>query len=241
MVYSESDFIIPALREMLRRDKTGITTAELMQHLRDVLNPTGYDLELAPPRNDDRFSEKVRNLASHKKNLIHTLAAKEEFANGKWHINNAGKKYLNDLDDVDVALRNQGFTSTQRIKILKSPNNQIFIEEGEVSITHQIIRKRSTKLREEALKNYSEKDGRIICRGCGFEGSKTYGESGQGLIEIHHLEPISTTQKNIKIAIKEALLKVTPLCPNCHRLVHKEKDNLLSLADLNKMTDFKYS
>lgn len=64
MVYTESDFIIPALQEMRKRSPDGITTSELIAHLREVLEPSGYDLEIANFRNDDHFSEKVRNAAT---------------------------------------------------------------------------------------------------------------------------------------------------------------------------------
>jgi hypothetical protein len=42
-----------------------ITTEELIPQLRDIMKPSGVDLEILSNRSDDKFSQKVRNLKSH--------------------------------------------------------------------------------------------------------------------------------------------------------------------------------
>lgn len=65
-IYSEEDLIIPALFELyLNRD--GMTTAMLIKSLSAALTPEGPDAEILFGRNDSRFSQKVRNLISHKR------------------------------------------------------------------------------------------------------------------------------------------------------------------------------
>lgn len=77
-IYSEEDLIIPALFELyLNRD--GMTTAMLIKALSIALTPEGTDAEILFGRNDSRFSQKVRNLISHKR--LHpfvTLSLKEK-------------------------------------------------------------------------------------------------------------------------------------------------------------------
>ena len=64
--YSESELIIPALKIISERTD-GITTAELIMALREELKPSGKDIKPLKGRNDDAFSQKVRNLISHKR------------------------------------------------------------------------------------------------------------------------------------------------------------------------------
>lgn len=61
--YSE-DEIIPVALELIRNNQ-GIRTSELIQSARQVMNPTGEDLEILNGRSDDKFSQKVRNIKSH--------------------------------------------------------------------------------------------------------------------------------------------------------------------------------
>ena len=56
---------------------------------------------------------------------------------------------------------------------------------------------------------------------------------GKGYIEIHHLKPIHEHDiEGEKQIAEKALEKLIPLCSNCHRMVHRERDNLLSLEEL---------
>lgn len=64
--YTESELIIPALK-IISAKTDGITTAELIIALREELKPSGKDIKPLKGRNDDAFSQKVRNLISHKR------------------------------------------------------------------------------------------------------------------------------------------------------------------------------
>ena len=43
----------------------GIHTSQLIDEIRGIMNPSGEDCEILHDRNDDKFSQKVRNLKSH--------------------------------------------------------------------------------------------------------------------------------------------------------------------------------
>lgn len=61
--YTESEIAVKALEVIKRRP--GIRTSELIEELRIIMKPSGEDLKTLDHRNDDKFSQKVRNLKSH--------------------------------------------------------------------------------------------------------------------------------------------------------------------------------
>lgn len=65
--YSESELVLPSLYLMGQSSIGSITTTDLIAGLRDLLKPSGEDLTILSGRNDDKFSQKVRNLVSHRK------------------------------------------------------------------------------------------------------------------------------------------------------------------------------
>ncbi len=87
-IYSEKDLILPALK-LISESQEGMNTTELKERLRSTLKPCGHDLDILQGRNDDVFSQKVRNLISHK-----TLNKYVDIANGKYHINKDGLEFI---------------------------------------------------------------------------------------------------------------------------------------------------
>lgn len=80
--YSEEE-IIPVVVGLIR-NKPGIRTSELISGARNIMTPTGEDLEILNNRNDDKFSQKVRNIKSHDsiKNLVYTIGER----NRQWYL-----------------------------------------------------------------------------------------------------------------------------------------------------------
>lgn len=64
----EGDLVIPALRQAASRPNGFVTTSDLIAELTELFQPTGEDAEILAGRTDSRFTQKVRNLVSHKKN-----------------------------------------------------------------------------------------------------------------------------------------------------------------------------
>jgi len=65
MTITEKELIIPALLALRNAPNGTLTTTQLIQILRNELKPAGDDLTILKDRNDDKFSQKVRNLKSH--------------------------------------------------------------------------------------------------------------------------------------------------------------------------------
>ena len=66
MSITESEVRNEALVELAGSANGTLTTSELIEVLEARLRPTGKDAELARERSDTYFSQKVRNLVSHR-------------------------------------------------------------------------------------------------------------------------------------------------------------------------------
>ncbi|QUL37893.1 hypothetical protein [Erythrobacter sp. JK5] len=62
----ERDLIIPALRAAAASLGGEITTTKLIEVMEDEFQPEGTDAQILDGRNDTYFSQKVRNLVSHR-------------------------------------------------------------------------------------------------------------------------------------------------------------------------------
>ncbi|MCL2062392.1 MAG: HNH endonuclease [Firmicutes bacterium] len=71
-----------------------------------------------------------------------------------------------------------------------------------------------------------------ICKVCGFNFYQTYGELGKDFIEVHHKKPLYSLDEEIVINPAEDLVAV---CSNCHHMLHRNKDEILTIEDLIKL------
>ena len=97
--------------------------------------------------------------------------------------------------------------------------------EGARKLVYSSVAERDSKLRTTAL----EKHG-ATCSACGFNFWEFYGPYGLGFIHIHHLKPLAGGIQNVDPATD-----LVPLCANCHSIVHRRRDQLLSVADLKAL------
>jgi hypothetical protein len=72
----------------------------------------------------------------------------------------------------------------------------------------------------------------LKCSVCDFDFGNVYGAHGEGFIEMHHLNPISSGKRKTKVD------DLTPVCSNCHRMLHKGKE-LLTVKELKKVMENK--
>lgn len=87
---------------------------------------------------------------------------------------------------------------------------------------------RNPQNREIAIKIHGTK-----CMACGFDFSKFYGERGKDFIEVHHTKPLFQSGQH-KINPETDLIC---LCSNCHSMIHRVKDHVLTLNELKKIID----
>lgn len=70
------------------------------------------------------------------------------------------------------------------------------------------------------------------CCICGFDFEMVYGERGKGFIEVHHTKPLSEVEDEVVI---DPATDLVPVCSNCHRMIHRRKDDVLSIDLMKKL------
>ena len=71
----------------------------------------------------------------------------------------------------------------------------------------------------------------LVCSVCGFDFEKRYGERGKNFIEIHHVKPLSHLDSEEFVDPKTDLF---PVCANCHRMIHRRRDSIVSIEEMRK-------
>jgi hypothetical protein len=90
--YTESELIEPTLK-LLAAHPEGMSTTDLIEKLTALFKPDGHDDEILANRNDTHFSQKVRNLVSHRTMERKDLWTYSE-SDGVHRITAAGQAYL---------------------------------------------------------------------------------------------------------------------------------------------------
>lgn len=241
---TESALILPSLY-LMKINKGKITTSELIEKLRLIMKPSGEDLEILLGRKDDKFSQKVRNLKSHKtfENLGYA-EYKGEPKKGFVEITDEGENHLkhnqeilkyllsNDFDYSDLTESLEKIESNHDNKKIQTFDENLLIQEGIKTVIKSKVYNRSLLLRNYAIERFTE-SGHISCKSCAFDFYKFYGDIGKGFIEIHHIKPIFQYEdSDIQNTIENALENLAPLCSNCHRMIHRNRSNPLEIQSL---------
>ena len=229
---TESELVLPSLFIMSTKKDGCVSTSELIERLTDIFKPTGLDAMILEGRRDTYFSQKVRNLKSH--STFSRYGYAEDIYQG-FRITEKGRAFVLSKNDVlkymfadfnveDILSSCGSLLHTQSRKVI--PLSE-FIEEGSlVKVTTSVkIRTRSARLRDVAIEHFSH-NGLLYCDCCNFESKAFYGDTYglKGCIEIHHIKPIYQYEDDDENkTIEAALRNLMPVCPNCHRIIHKNK------------------
>jgi len=124
------------------------------------------------------------------------------------------------------ALRKANLPSFQDLPPIKQvPKPELW--EGAKSTTLVSVHERPRAARLQCLEVHG-----TVCFGCGFDFGTFYGPEAEGLIEVHHINPISQSGGRRRVNPTKDLI---PLCANCHRVVHLRKPKPLSLPELKEL------
>lgn len=153
-----------------------------------------------------------------------------------WHEDyNPSKNFIWKLrDELVQAIDELGIFSEIEYDNYDEYENIDIIEntpEGKKKVRYVSKYERSNKNRHLAIKIHG-----TVCKICGFDFEKTYGERGKGFIEVHHIKPLYENQEEIVINPKEDLICV---CSNCHRMFHRRKDRVPTPDELKKLVNRK--
>ena len=69
------------------------------------------------------------------------------------------------------------------------------------------------------------------CKGCGLQMDERYGSVAAGLIEVHHITPVSELGEAYLL---DPVKDLVPLCPNCHAVVHRRSPPL-AIGELQEL------
>ncbi len=238
MDYFEKDLEIPFLK-VLSENPNGLPMKRIKKILLNRLNPNGSCAEVSPTRPAEiKLHQRIGNFTPERERRIFTrgyVTYNEDTAIYK--IAQSGIKFLNDNEEAYESITKQGFTLKLRDKENDNDYKNVLVEEGSVKYMSSIQRKRSKKLRDLKIKQIKkEHNEKLPCCGCGFDFEDKYDGNGKDFIHIHHTEPIRLKEVVGTITnMEEALKKVVPLCSNCHSIVHRDEDNMLSIQELKKI------
>lgn len=242
MRIEEKTLILPAL--YIIKENGTASTSELIKGLTKFFNPSGEDAEILNNRSDTKFSQKVRNLKSHREN--NGMVILTNYDNGKYSLTTEGEEYLLENSESIRYINENPFKYDDKqnlinvIDSIKEKKKNVYIydesdivSEGKTTKKETLIKKRCAKLREAVIAKYTREDGRIICEVCGFDFEEKYGEQGAGYIEIHHEKPVyQYSDDGFESYIKEAVEKMKPLCANCHRMIHRKIKEPITINEL---------
>lgn len=100
-------------------------------------------------------------------------------------------------------------------------------KEGSKKVFYTNRYERNPKNRKECIKYHGTK-----CAVCGFNYQKAYGEWGKDYIEVHHIIPLHTLDEEIAV---NPITDLLPICANCHRMIHRKKNNVLTVSQLKNI------
>jgi 5-methylcytosine-specific restriction enzyme A len=98
--------------------------------------------------------------------------------------------------------------------------------EGKKGYRYSSYYERIAANREAALSIHG-----YTCKACNFNFTDIYGDLGKDFIHVHHIKPISQSGETV-IDPKTDLI---PLCPNCHSMIHRDKERTLGIEDLKQI------
>lgn len=124
----------------------------------------------------------------------------------------------------EVVNYNNVFEALEAIEISEKPEI-VSRTEGGVKVKISSVVERNPSLRNEALRIHG-----YDCKVCGFNFHDTYGEWGRDWAEVHHIRPISDHKEETVLTNPQTDMIV--LCANCHRMIHRKKDKVLTIEEL---------
>lgn len=106
-------------------------------------------------------------------------------------------------------------------------HREIYGYEGEEIYRIHRDFERDKDLRDKKIDAMLAEHGRLMCEVCEFDFEDAYGTLGKGVIEVHHIKPLSELGKSTKIYLEDLMC----MCANCHLVIHigNEQENLRKL------------
>lgn len=128
-----------------------------------------------------------------------------------------------DVGQVDV----ENVKSNWQIEFASDEQNFESAFEGNRSKRFVTRYERDPKLRKRAIEIHG-----CTCKVCEFNFEKHYGNLGKDFIHVHHIKPLFQFEKAKQV---NPQTDMTVLCPNCHSMIHRNKNDTLSIEELKNI------
>lgn len=242
-IVTESELILPALWVMSQNKDGRISTTSLRRELAKIIQPIGIDAEILAGRSDNHFSQKVRNLKSHKTLEQYGYAVRDGRG---FRITKKGLDLVSTKGEAIAHILSSDYNYTDVLRgseelMNTTPGRPVIpldeiVREGRVQKGCRKVYERSQRLRAAAVEANMQ-NGKLYCDCCNFEFGVFYGSRyGISCIEIHHVKPLFMYEDDDMICtIERCLPNLIPVCPNCHRVIHKNH------IGVDELTSFKQS
>lgn len=228
-IVTESELVLPALWVMSQNKDGRISTTSLRRELTRIIQPIGVDAEILAGRSDNHFSQKVRNLKSHKTLEQYGYAVRDGRG---FRITKKGLDLVSTKGEAIFHILSSDYNYTDVLRgseelLNTTPDRPVIpldeiVREGRVQVKDRNVYERSRRLRSAAIETHMH-EGKLYCDCCNFEFGDFYGSHyGISCIEIHHVKPLFMYEDDDMIrTIEQYLPNLIPVCPNCHRVIHK--------------------
>lgn len=127
----------------------------------------------------------------------------------------------------------KGFTTFQveKSELIQSTSvPKVSATEGERRLVTHFQRERDRTLVEAKKAEILKSRGALACEACNFDFFAAYGEIGEGFCEVHHLAPLSDSNRPVTTTLADLAV----LCSNCHSAIHRSAP-MLSVRELSEI------
>ena len=173
----------------------------------------------------NHIAGKCDTLLNYKTQDILDVSVLDEKCKGQlWHPQQSGIQ----IQDKVLPMLQELWEEVTRI-YTENPEESTYDEEeavGAVEGTKKIVYT-TTYERDPNIRRTFLKDKQLKCEVCGFDFEEVYGKLGAGYIEVHHKKPVSEGVRMTDLNNDLAML-----CSNCHRMIHRGKDHMLTIEEL---------
>ena len=132
--------------------------------------------------------------------------------------------FVSELPDVEEKVMRWVADRHQRLADAPEDSDETELIEGEEIQVRATKYERNPTAREQCIKHYG-----AVCRICGFDFSAVYGPEFAGIIEVHHIVPLSEIREGYVV---DPLHDLIPVCSNCHTALHSKKDGVYKPEEL---------
>ena len=129
------------------------------------------------------------------------------------------------VDEYKIAVREEGDVEANDLE------TRVIVAgtEGKRIAYYTTKYERKPQYRKEAIRIHG-----CRCAVCGFDFAKMYGDLGKGFIEVHHVVPLYSLEEE---TVPNPATDMVCLCPNCHRMIHRKKDGIMTVEELKRIIE----